>query len=124
MKYKTQVQNKKLVYRFNKMTSYCIIKILYVRYVNDDDDELEENIEINRERHYFDEIDTDRDTEDEESKINYIKYLKVNYKPRVLFSNQKWKNKKTKEKYEDCVLEEINNGIILSVIKKEIRYLC
>ena len=108
---------------------YYIIKILEVKYLNDDDDEVQQDIERDRERCYFSEVDSkdsdDTDDEDYNDKFNikYSKYLEVNYKPRVLFSNSKWKNEKIQEKYEDFVLNEINNGMILNVIKKEVRHL-
>lgn len=108
---------------------YYIVKILEVKYLIDNKNGVMHNIELDREKCYFNEIDSkdsdDTDDEDYHDKFNrkYSKYLEVHYKPRVLFINNNWKNEKTKEKYEDFVLNEIKNGMIISVIKKEIRYL-
>lgn len=108
---------------------YCIVKILEVTYINDDDDEIKTDIEVNKQNCYFydENEDTDSDSTSDTSYGSktgklYEKYLKVNYIPKVLFSNNKWKNEKLREKYENNILNEINNGMILHIVKKEIRY--
>lgn len=103
---------------------YCIVKILEVKYLNDDDDEEIIDIEIDKQNcYYYDENEDSNDSDDsDDSSKRYEKYLKVNYIPRILFSDNKWKNEKIRQKYENVILNEINNGMILNVIKKEIRY--
>mgnify|MGYP003337897184 CR=1 FL=1 len=58
-------------------------------------------IELDKERCYFPEYihrtsDIDSDDTDYDEKVNskYDEFLKVTYKPRILFENCAWKNKK------------------------------
>jgi hypothetical protein len=108
---------------------YYIVKLLTVKYLDDGDDEHSVNIELDRQRGYFydddlkDSDDTDDETSSEYFDKLYEKYLKVTYEPRVLFSNHKWKNINVEEKYDEMIRDEINNGLLVSVIKKEERYL-
>jgi hypothetical protein len=110
---------------------YYIVKQLEVRHINDDDDEIITTVELDRERGYFfDEVDS-RDSDDssgsEDSDMRYErkygKYLNVTYVPRVLFENGKWKNERVQKRYEDSIRDEIGNDMLLSIIKKEVRYL-
>jgi hypothetical protein len=108
---------------------YYIVKYLEVEYVNDDDDTDIVEIELNRERAYFQyDNTTDSDSTDSESyntkfDRKYSKYLEVKYVPKILFSNNKWKSESIQEKYEDKILNEIKEGLLLKVIKKEVRFL-
>jgi hypothetical protein len=109
---------------------YYIVKQLHVEYIDDDDLERNVDIELDRERGYFyndmDSLDSD-DTDDESfsSKFTrkYSKYLEVTYQPRILFQNGKWKNDSIQEKYTDNVTQEIANGMLFKITKKEVRYL-
>jgi hypothetical protein len=109
---------------------YYIVKQLHVEFVDDDDLERNVDIELDRERAYFhndmDSLDSD-DSDDEtfSSKFDrkYSKYLEVTYKPRILFQNGKWKNDNIQEKYTDNVTEEIGNGMLVKIIKREVRCL-
>lgn len=110
---------------------YYIIKQLEVKHINDDDEEEVSYIELERERCYFydepDSQDSDDSTDSESynSRFNrkYSKYLEVNYQPRILFQNGKWKNEKVQDKYEDVIRGEIGCDMIVSIIKQEVRYL-
>lgn len=111
---------------------YYIVKQLEVRHVNDDDDEMITTIELDRDRGYFPDFDDSRDSDDSSdsdesynTRFNrkYGKYLEVTYQPRILFQNGKWKSERIQEKYEAFVTDETGNDIILSIIKKEVRYL-
>jgi hypothetical protein len=108
---------------------YYIVKYLEVEYVNDDDDNETIHIEVSRERmHFRTDILSDTDSIDSESyntkyQKKYSKYLEVTYVPRILFNNNKWKSENIQEKYEDKILNEIKEGLLLKVIKKERRFL-
>jgi hypothetical protein len=110
---------------------YFIIKQLEITHINSYD--LENDItciELDRERCYFndesDSYDSD-DTFDNEymnSRFDrkYSKYLQVNYKPRILFQNGKWKNENVENKYKKMIRDKIGDDIIINIIKKEVRY--
>jgi hypothetical protein len=112
---------------------YYIVKYLQVEYVNDDDDTTTIDIELNKEKGYFSydnmtDSDSDSDSTDDESyntkfERKFGKYLKVTYVPKTLFSNNKWKSESIQEKYQDIILNEIKEGLLLKVIKKEVRFL-
>jgi len=111
---------------------YYIVKQLEVKHINDDDEENITIIELDRERGYFFDDNDSRDSddssdsgEDYDTRFNrkYGKYLQVTYQPRVLFQNGKWKSERVQEKYEDSIIKEIGNDMILNIIKKESRYL-
>ena len=108
---------------------YYIVKYLQVEYVNDDDDTATIDIELNKEKAYFSYDNmTDSDSSDDESyntrfERKYGKYLEVTYVPKILFNNNKWKNETIQEKYEDIILNEIKEGLLLKVTKKEVRFL-
>ena len=107
---------------------YYIVKVLDVKYLNDGDDEHSVIIELERERGYFYGNDDLKDSDDDETSSDKFnkrieKYLEVIYQPRVLFNNDKWKTKQIEEKYEECIRDEINNGLLISVIKMELRHL-
>ena len=110
---------------------YYIVKQLHVEYVDDDDLERSIDIELDRERGYYfyndiESFDSD-DTVDESfwSKFDrkFNKYLEVTYQPRILFQNGKWKSDSIQEKYMDNVTQEIGNGMLLKITKKEVRCL-
>ena len=109
---------------------YYIIKQLEVKHINVDDEEHVSHIELERERCYFydepDLVDSDDSTDSEsyDSRFDrkYGRYLEVTYQPRVLFQNGKWKSEKVQDKYEDAIRDEIGNNMIISIIKKEVRY--
>lgn len=103
---------------------YNILKILEIKYINDDDEIEIINIEIDNKICYFD-YESESDSENEN--YNYRKYvedcLKIKYKPKILFENKKWKSKRYQEMYEGLILNEIKDGIFSSIVKKEIRYI-
>lgn len=108
---------------------YYIIKQLEVKHVGDDTEQLS-YIELRRHGFYFPDLEGSQDSDDSTSSESndarfnriYGNYLVVNYEPRILFQNGKWKNDPTQEKYEATITSEIGNGLILSIIKKECRY--
>lgn len=104
---------------------YYIVKQLKIDF---EDGDNYETIELNREREYFpDNVynDIDSDDSDYEERLNkqYDEYLKVYYKPIVIYCNGAWKNEKIKNKYEKLVLEFCKNKKINTIIKEEQRYL-
>lgn len=109
---------------------YYIIKQLEVRHINDDDEEEVSYIELERDRCYFydepDSQDSDDSTDSESYNTQfhrkYDKYLEVTYQPRILFQNNKWKSEKVQDKYEDIIRNEINNDMLVKIIKQEVRY--
>lgn len=108
---------------------YYIVKLLDVKYLDDHDDEKDLTIELDRQRCYFYEYDEDFDSDSDDTtntdtfNRRYGKYLNVTYKPKVLFINNKWKNERIEDKYFSMIQSEIGNGLLISVIKKEERYL-
>jgi len=105
---------------------YYIVKLLAVKYLDDHDDEHDTTIELDRQRCYFYEYDDDFDSDSDSTNNTdkrYGKYLNVTYQPKVLFSNHKWKNERIQDKYSNEIQNEIGNGLLISVIKKEERYL-
>lgn len=95
---------------------FFIIKQLEIKYIDDNDDEHSIIIELHKIPSYFD--------DESDDDINVNKYLQVNYKPCVLFQNDKWKNNFIQEKYYNLITNQIGNDILLlSVIKTEIRHL-
>jgi hypothetical protein len=111
---------------------YYIVKQLEINHINCNDENTTTMIELNKEKKYFlyemeDSFDSDDsfDCQEYNDKYEkkYAKYINVTYVPRILFENGKWKNTSIQEKYETSVKEQIGNDKILSIIKKEIRYL-
>ena len=105
---------------------YYIVKLLAVKYLDDHDDEQSLTIELDRQRCYFYEYDDDFDSDSDSTNNTdkrYGKYLTVTYKPKVLFENNKWRNERLEDKYFNKIHNEISNGLLISVIKKEERYL-
>jgi hypothetical protein len=110
---------------------YYIIKQLKISYINDDDDECLEIIEINRcngyfsnskSRYYYDDDESDSDSDSEKKRQN-MSDLKVAYKPRFIFKNEKWKSDTDRVKYQNLITEELGHIHIISIIKCEIRCL-
>lgn len=109
---------------------YYIIKELKVKHTYNDVEYIT-CIELDRERAYFPDLDDSQDSDDSTdsesstSRFNrkYGKYLEVNYKPRVLFENGKWKTEKIQKKYYDIVRNEIRDDVLVSIVKQEVRYL-
>jgi hypothetical protein len=110
---------------------YYIIKQLEVKYINDDDNEMNTTIESNRERCYFPDLADSQDSDDSTSSESYNsrfnrkygKYLNVTYQPRVLFNNGKWKSERVRKKYENLIISEIGSDLLLHIVKQEVRYL-
>lgn len=103
---------------------YYIIKQLEVKHVDHHDNEKITTIELHRDRCYFNEVESvDSDDTYYFSNDRYDKYLTVTYKPRIIFQNGEWKNEYIQEKYKDIVTNGIGNDMIVSIIKKEVRYL-
>lgn len=104
---------------------YYIVKQLRIKYIDDHDDETEITHELSRERGYFNEVDSvDSDDTDYYNYNRYDRYLQVTYQPRILFQDNKWKNKQTEDKYYDSVIAEIGyDKLLVSVIKEEVRFL-
>lgn len=111
---------------------YYIIKQLKIEHSDGID-----TIELDREKCYFpeyifDDLDSDDSCYDKQCNEylnrNFDEFLKVTYKPRVLFENYEWKNDRIKNKYIDMVFEKLkhyNNAFdnIHSIIKEEVRHL-
>jgi hypothetical protein len=109
---------------------YYIIKRL--RIVHSDGTDI---IELEREKGYFPDsiyMDSDFDSDDScyEEKIDkkiYDMYLKVKYKPRILYTEcGGWKNLKIRDKYIDRIYDKLNHynnayENIHEVIKEEVR---
>lgn len=103
---------------------YYVIKQLEVKHLDDHDNENVTTIELHRDRCYFNELESvDSDDTDYFSNDRYDKYLTVTYQPRILFQNNKWKSEYIQQRYEDSIRDEIGNDMIVSIIKKEVRYL-
>jgi hypothetical protein len=110
---------------------YYIITQLEVKHIDDDDTEHVSLIELDRERCYFPDLEDSQDSDDSTSSESYDtrfnrkygNYLKVNYEPRVLFQNGKWKSERIQEKYENLITKEIGNDLVLNIVKQEVRYL-
>jgi hypothetical protein len=112
---------------------YYIIKELFVKFKSSNGEKRRCSIELERLRRYFMEYDdsTSCDSDDtdyyprlrasEERRI--AEYLKVTYVPRTLFENGGWKNRETEAKYRDRIQREIGDGTLLSIVKREVRYL-
>lgn len=91
---------------------YYIIKYLEITLRNSDI----RLIEVERERGYIFNVPSDAE-EDEYEKIKE-EHLKVEYKPKVLYLEGKWKSVGIKNKYEKY-LENLNLDEIVSIFKIE-----
>lgn len=108
---------------------YYVIKQLKIYHCDGVD-----TIELDREKCYFptkinnnDNYDSD-DSENKSSNNSYEEFLKVTFKPRILYNDEGWKNDKVREKYIDMIynkLKKYNNAYhnIFQIIKEEVRYL-
>lgn len=102
---------------------YYIVKQLHVEYLDDDDMERNINIELDRECAYFYNDMDSVDSDDTDVESFSSKCLEITYKPRILFQNGKWKSDNIQEKYSNNITQEIGDGMLLKIIKKEVRYL-
>jgi hypothetical protein len=113
---------------------YYIIKELYVLYKKcADGKEKKASIELDRQRCYFlecsDHLSCDSDDSDYYPRLRafqeqYIaECMNVTYMPRTLFENGQWKNKETEAKYSEQIKREFGDSTLLSVVKREVRYL-
>jgi len=87
------------------------------------------NLECNMHRGYFDslefEINSDcSDHEKEEEKYIEENYLRVNYKPKIIYDNYDWVNEKFKHKYE-CYFNDLKIDLsrVKRITKEQIRRL-
>ena len=85
---------------------YYILKVLHIYY--NDNDHLD--IELDRERGYYDDRQFDPDEEDYEKKLNeYIEQtLMPKFDPILIYSNGIFKKSSCKSKYETLVENKIN----------------
>jgi len=104
---------------------YYILKLLRIYY--NDNDYLE--IEINREKGYYNDIDVDEDADDYDEKVcEYMEeVLKPTTEPIVIYSNNNFNKLSCQSKYESLVTSEINKNNktwneIKKIIKVEERY--
>ncbi len=101
---------------------YYIERILDIEYTVDNDIK-HDSISLSRERGYIWEVERDDyDSDDPNSQQYYERdYLKVDYKPKILFQKNKWISDYVKSKYERMI-SELNINNINKITKKEIRY--
>lgn len=87
---------------------YYIIKLLRIYYNDSGNDYLE--LEIHRERGYFDDYQFDEDADDFEDKLNdHIKeVLTPKVEPIVIYSNNRFNKSSCESKYKTRVENEIN----------------
>ena len=105
---------------------YYIIKRLKIEHSSGVD-----FVELDREKCYFPENDTDNDYDSDDTNYSlneyYERYLKVTFVPRILYKDDEWKNEKVKKKYTDIVYEKLkhyNNAYdnIYEITKEEVRH--
>jgi hypothetical protein len=113
---------------------YYIIKELVIKYKQNDGSEKEKKgtIELERQRCYFvDSVDISCDSDDSDYyprlrafQEQYIAdCMKVTFIPRTLFENGQWKNKETEAKYSEEIKREFGDITLVSIVKREVRYL-
>lgn len=106
---------------------YYIINQVKIEFKDDSEDY---NLECNIKKAYFDDdnFDINSDGSDYEERIDELiqnKYLKVNYKPKIIFDNGDWINAYCKYKYENYLINlkfDISN--IMKMTKQQVRRLC
>ena len=106
---------------------YYIINQVKIEFNDESDDDY--NLECNIKKAYFDDdnFDINSDGSDYEERIDDLiqnKYLKVTYKPKIIFENGKWTSDYYKYKYESYLLNlkfDISN--IIKMTKHQVRRL-
>ena len=105
---------------------YYIINQVKIEFKDDSEDY---NLECNIKKAYFDDdnFDINSDGSDYEERMDELiqnKYLKVTYKPKIIFDKGEWVNEYYKCKYENYLLNlQFNISNILKMTKQQIRRL-